>query len=91
MCLLRLIGFVLVFLLTGPLWVVGFVLSWLHWLVNKVAAFVLGVLFWRPCRWAWSGMLGAWRAWRAAAQPADEIAAAGERMRRRASRAMRGR
>lgn len=87
MKLLKLVGFVLMFVLTGPLWVVGFVLSWLHWLVNRAAAFVLGVLLWKPCRWAWSGMLGAWRA----KQPADEIKEAAERMRRRASRAMRRR
>lgn len=86
---LKLLGFVVVFALTGPLWVVGFVLVWLHKFVNGVALAVIRWGFWEPCQWGWLGMVNAWRAFRAApptpGSEAERLAKA-ENFRRRAAK-----
>lgn len=87
---LRLIGFVLAAVVTGPLWPVGFVLAWLHRWGNALAVAVIRWGFWEPCRWAGVGMVRSWRAcW--AAKPEVQRVEAAENFKRRARRVMRGR
>lgn len=77
------------FALSGPLWVVGFLLAWSHRIVNGAAVAVIRWGFWEPIRWVWLGMVNAWRAYRAKpaahGSEAERIAKA-EKFRRRASR-----
>lgn len=87
---LRLIGFVLAAVVTGPLWPVGFVLAFTHRWLNALALAVIRWGFWEPCRWAGVGMVQSWRAcW--AEKPEVHQSEAAERMRLRARRARRGR
>jgi hypothetical protein len=81
--------------LTGPLWVVGAVLAWTRWALDRAAAWVICWGFWVPTRTVWTRLVGAYR--RATADTSPAVADELERVRkaqdftRRARRVGRGR